>query len=62
MIVFLSTSDTDLLTAKAATESSAEVQYRWANPNFLNKESLGEYLDGADVVVVRLLGGKRATQ
>lgn len=60
MIVFLSTSDTDLLTAKAATESSAEVQYRWANPNFLNKESLGEYLDGADVVVVRLLGGKRA--
>ena len=60
MIVFLSTSDTDLLTAKAATESSAEVQYRWANPNFLNKERLGEYLDGADVVVVRLLGGKRA--
>lgn len=60
MIVLLSTSDTDLLTAKAATESSGEVRYRWANPNFLNEQALGELLHEADIVVVRLLGGKRA--
>ncbi|WP_040779476.1 cobaltochelatase subunit CobN [Nocardia pneumoniae] len=55
MIVLLSTSDTDLLSARA---SGAD--YRWGNPARLLVDDLPGLLDGADLVVVRILGGKRA--
>ncbi|MFD3743471.1 cobaltochelatase subunit CobN [Nocardia sp. NPDC058633] len=55
MILLLSTSDTDLLSARA---SGAE--YRWGNPARLLVEDLPQLLDGADLVIVRILGGKRA--
>ncbi|MEU4311992.1 cobaltochelatase subunit CobN [Nocardia sp. NPDC024068] len=55
MILLLSTSDTDLLSARA---SGAD--YRWGNPARLLVADLPELLDGADLVVVRILGGKRA--
>nr|WP_240163865.1 cobaltochelatase subunit CobN [Mycolicibacterium sphagni] len=53
--MLLSTSDTDLITARA---SGAD--YRWANPARLIDGELAELLDGADLVVVRILGGYRA--
>lgn len=59
MITLLSTSDTDLLSAKAAT-SAADVAYQYANPNHLSDAMLREFIDTTDVFVVRLLGGKRA--
>ncbi|MFD0415119.1 cobaltochelatase subunit CobN [Streptomyces sp. NPDC127108] len=59
MIVLLSTSDTDLLSARAA---SGPVAYRYANPSRLPLQDLPQLLDGADLVVVRLLGGVRAWQ
>ncbi|MBF6497278.1 cobaltochelatase subunit CobN [Nocardia cyriacigeorgica] len=55
MILLLSTSDTDLLSARA---SGAD--YRWGNPARLLVEDLPALLDGADLVIVRILGGKRA--
>ncbi|MEV4237389.1 MULTISPECIES: cobaltochelatase subunit CobN [unclassified Nocardia] len=55
MILLLSTSDTDLLSARA---SGAE--YRWGNPARLLVEDLPALLDGVDLVIVRILGGKRA--
>ncbi|WP_280236993.1 cobaltochelatase subunit CobN [Nocardia cyriacigeorgica] len=55
MILLLSTSDTDLLSARA---SGAD--YRWGNPARLLVEDLPTLLDGADLVIVRILGGKRA--
>ena len=39
MLTLLSTSDTDLLSAKAASEVE-NVEHQFANPNFLNEESL----------------------
>jgi cobaltochelatase CobN len=54
-IVLLSTSDTDLLAARA---SGAD--YRLANPARLDPADLTPLLDGAGVVVVRLLGGEQA--
>jgi cobaltochelatase CobN len=54
-VLLLSTSDTDLLAARA---SGAD--YRLANPARLDPAGLGPLLDGADVVVVRLLGGEQA--
>ncbi|MCZ0994518.1 cobaltochelatase subunit CobN [Streptomyces noursei] len=59
MILLLSTSDTDLLSARAAT---GPVPYRLANPSRLDVAELPGLLDGADLVVVRLLGGLRAWQ
>ncbi|MCK7637077.1 cobaltochelatase subunit CobN [Corynebacterium sp. P7202] len=59
MILLLSTSDTDLLSAKSANEST-EVEYRFANPNGLSTEMLDGHLADADLVIVRLLGGRRA--
>ncbi|MFJ9536929.1 cobaltochelatase subunit CobN [Streptomyces sp. NPDC101225] len=59
MILLLSTSDTDLLSARAAT---GPVPYRFANPSRLPLDDLSALLDGADLVVVRLLGGLRAWQ
>ncbi|GAA3508078.1 cobaltochelatase CobN [Streptosporangium album] len=55
MILLLSTSDTDLLSARA---SGAD--YRPANPARLAAADLPPLLEGADLVVVRLLGGRRA--
>ncbi|BCK55470.1 cobaltochelatase subunit CobN [Nocardia wallacei] len=55
MILLLSTSDTDLLSARA---SGAD--YRLANPARLLIDDLPALLDGADLVVVRILGGRRA--
>ncbi|GAA1020520.1 cobaltochelatase CobN [Acrocarpospora pleiomorpha] len=55
MILLLSTSDTDLLSARASGAG-----YRLANPARLRPDDLPDLLDGADLVVVRLLGGRRA--
>ncbi len=54
-VLLLSTSDTDLITARACG-----ADFRWANPSRLGERELAELLDGADAVVVRLLGGYRA--
>jgi cobaltochelatase CobN len=54
-VLLLSTSDTDLLAAKASGAA-----YRLANPARLDPAGLSALLDGADVVVVRLLGGEQA--
>ncbi|WP_262705718.1 MULTISPECIES: cobaltochelatase subunit CobN [Streptomyces] len=59
MILLLSTSDTDLLSARAAT---GPVPYRLANPARLALDDLPGLLDGVELVVVRLLGGIRAWQ
>lgn len=55
MILLLSTSDTDLLSAKAS-----EGDWRPANPARVHVADLPALLDGTDLVVVRLLGGRRA--
>ncbi|MFD7028731.1 cobaltochelatase subunit CobN [Streptomyces sp. NPDC059917] len=60
MILLLSTSDTDLLSARAS--DAGPVPYRFANPSRLPLDDLPALLDGADLVVVRLLGGLRAWQ
>ncbi|MDV7199157.1 cobaltochelatase subunit CobN [Rhodococcus kroppenstedtii] len=54
MILLLSTSDTDLLSARA---SGAD--FRWANPSRVLVDELPALLDGVDLVVVRILGGRR---
>ena len=54
MIVLLSTSDTDLLSARASGAG-----YRLGNPSRLSAEDVPALLDGASVVVVRILGGRR---
>ncbi|MGW4960646.1 cobaltochelatase subunit CobN [Nonomuraea sp. NPDC004186] len=54
-VLLLSTSDTDLLSARASGAA-----YRLGNPARLAAEELPALLEGADVVVVRLLGGRRA--
>ncbi|TDC24802.1 cobaltochelatase subunit CobN, partial [Micromonospora sp. 15K316] len=53
--LLLSTSDTDLLAARA---SGAD--YRLANPVRVDADSVPALLDGVDVAVVRLLGGRPA--
>lgn len=55
VILLLSTSDTDLLSARASG-----VGYRLGNPARLAVDDLPGLLDGVDLVVVRLLGGRRA--
>ena len=59
VVLLLSTSDTDLITARACG-----ADYRWANPSRLVDGELAELLDGAPekpaAAVVRLLGGYRA--
>jgi cobaltochelatase CobN len=57
VILLLSTSDTDLLSARASGQA-----YRPANPARTAVADLPALLDGVDVVVVRLLGGRRAFQ
>ncbi|MBP2477517.1 cobaltochelatase CobN [Crossiella equi] len=54
MILLLSTSDTDLLSARA---SGAD--YRLGNPARLLVDDLPALVEGADLVVVRILGGRR---
>ncbi|GAA4908395.1 cobaltochelatase subunit CobN [Streptomonospora salina] len=54
-ILLLSTADTELLAARAADSG-----YRTANPARTEPGDLGELLDGADIAVVRLLGGSEA--
>ncbi|MFC4056286.1 cobaltochelatase subunit CobN [Actinomadura syzygii] len=54
-VLLLSTSDTDLLSARACG-----ADYRLGNPARLAVADLPPLLDGADLVVVRLLGGRRA--
>src|SRR6266542_6987003 len=54
-LLLLSTADTDLLAA-----AQAATGWRVANPARLDLAELPALLDGAGVVVVRLLGGKRA--
>ena len=56
-VLLLSTSDTDLITAR-----SSGAAYRWANPSRLGLEELPELLDGIHVVVARILGGYRSWQ
>ncbi|HEY0451744.1 cobaltochelatase subunit CobN [Actinophytocola sp.] len=55
MILLLSTSDTDLLSARAAGAG-----YRLDNPARLTVDDLPALLDDIDLVIVRLLGGRRA--
>ncbi|WSA13125.1 cobaltochelatase subunit CobN [Streptosporangium subroseum] len=55
VILLLSTSDTDLLSARA---SGAD--YRLGNPARISAGDLPPLLEGVDLVVVRLLGGRRA--
>ncbi|MGH3617707.1 MAG: cobaltochelatase subunit CobN [Pseudonocardiaceae bacterium] len=54
-ILLLSTADTDLLAARACGAG-----YRLANPARTESTELPALLDGVDVVVLRLLGGRRA--
>ncbi|MDQ3761668.1 MAG: cobaltochelatase subunit CobN, partial [Actinomycetota bacterium] len=54
-ILLLSTADTDLLAARAC-----RADYRLANPARTEPTELPALLDGVDVVVLRLLGGRRA--
>jgi cobaltochelatase CobN len=54
VIVLLSTSDTDLLSARASGAG-----YRLGNPARLSAADVPALLDGASVVVVRILGGRR---
>ncbi|HYZ36032.1 MAG TPA: cobaltochelatase subunit CobN [Pseudonocardiaceae bacterium] len=53
-ILLLSTADTDLLAAR-----SCDADYRLANPARLEPTDLAGLLDGVDVVLLRLLGGRR---
>lgn len=56
-VLLLSTSDTDLITAR-----SSGARYRWANPSRLVDGDLEDLLRGVDVAVIRILGGYRAWQ
>ncbi len=54
-ILLLSTADTDLLAAR-----SSGADYRVGNPSRVEPAELPELLHGVDLVVLRLLGGRRA--
>ncbi|BBZ13550.1 cobaltochelatase subunit CobN [Mycobacterium branderi] len=56
-VLLLSTSDTDLITARASGAN-----YRWANPSRLVPDELPALLGSADIAVVRILGGYRSWQ
>src|SRR5687767_3945038 len=56
-IALLSTSDTDLLSAR-----SSGAEYALANPSRLDLDGLPELLTSTDLVVVRLLGSVRSWQ
>ena len=50
-IALLSTSDTDLLSARASGAA-----YVWANPNRASDDDLASLVEGVDLVLIRLLG------
>lgn len=54
-LLLLSTADTDLLAA-----SQAQAGWKVANPARVELDGVPTLLDGVEVVVVRLLGGRRA--
>ncbi|MEH0982627.1 cobaltochelatase subunit CobN [Micromonospora sp. CPCC 205556] len=54
-ILLLSTADTDLLAARASA-----ADYRLANPARVGVDAVPALLDGVDLAVVRLLGGRQA--
>ncbi len=56
-ILLLSTSDTDLISARSSGKN-----YRWANPSRLTDTELTDLLADSSIVVVRILGGYRAWQ
>ena len=56
-ILLLSTSDTDLISARSSGKN-----YRWANPSRLSDDELPDLLADVAIVVVRILGGYRAWQ
>src|ERR1700739_5114835 len=56
-ILLLSTSDTDLISARSSGKN-----YRWANPSRLSEGELPGLLADASMVVGRVLGGYRAWQ
>ena len=58
MIALLSTSDTDLRTARSVTDGP--VTWQVANPNRVPVDELEQWLGDSALVVVRLLGGKQA--
>lgn len=53
-IALLSTSDTDLLSARAANRLGAD--YVWANPARPGHQSMAAVIEGADLVLGRILG------
>ena len=55
MILLLSTSDTDLITADAS-----DAEYRVANPSRILLDDVPGMVADADLTVVRILGGRRA--
>ncbi|WAC55442.1 cobaltochelatase subunit CobN [Gordonia sp. SL306] len=55
MILLLSTSDTDLITAAAS-----DADFSGANPSRILVDDIGPLAADADIVVVRILGGTRA--
>jgi len=57
VLLLLSTSDTDLMSARTA---DGPVPWRYANPTRLHLDDLPDLLAGTELVVVRLLGGQRA--
>lgn len=54
-VALLSTSDTDLLQARAAAQASG-VSYLWGNPARIADADLAALLGRADIVVFRFLG------
>ncbi|MFG3556093.1 cobaltochelatase subunit CobN [Micromonospora sp. NPDC047557] len=54
-VLLLSTADTDLLAARAS-----DADYRLANPARVAADEVPALLDGVDLAVVRLLGGRQA--
>src|SRR4051794_5615850 len=63
VLLLLSTSDTDLRSARAGSEDGdgSAVPWRWANPARVDPaQDLPGLLEGVDLVVVRLLGGRQA--
>ncbi|WP_349259700.1 cobaltochelatase subunit CobN [Actinospica sp.] len=58
-MLLVSTADTDLLAARAASAGGGYRGYRVGNPARLTEAELPALLDGVDVAVVRLLGGAR---
>ncbi len=54
-VLLLSTADTDLLAAR-----SSDGGYRVANPSRVAADEVAALLEGVDIAVVRLLGGRRA--